>query len=103
MKTTVYPGGDFKVLSRPLDAKKLKSTISCLCFIRRYIIFSLSFNKSSTVVIISYVQGPFLVQMKRKTEQGGNKWNSQTEERSSRNCWRQQPKRRKKVSKERSK
>lgn len=27
MKTTVDPGGDFKVLSRPLDAKNLKFNI----------------------------------------------------------------------------
>lgn len=60
MKTTVCPGGDFNVLSRPLDAKKLKSTISCLYFIRGHILFSLNFTKSS-IVVINNVQGPFLV------------------------------------------
>lgn len=69
MKTTVYLGGASRYFQ---DQQTLKNSNLLFCvYILLEDIFSLSFNKSSTVVIISYVQGPFLVQMKRKIAQGG--------------------------------
>lgn len=59
MKTTADPEGDFRVLSKTLEAESLKSNTSCLYFIRRCLPLSLGLSRVLLLLLLLAISRSF--------------------------------------------